>query len=71
VWLEGLGKLKKKCNDFIGNRNRELPACNIVPQQTTLPRAPLRKITTAKESTTFNNYFSVSKFLMRWMGLIK
>jgi hypothetical protein len=36
--LEGLGQLKKS-ND-IGNRTRHLPACNIVPQSTTLPRAP-------------------------------
>jgi hypothetical protein len=30
----------EKSNDFIGNRNNDLPACSIVPQQTTLPRAP-------------------------------
>jgi hypothetical protein len=34
--LEGLGKLKKS-ND-IGTRTRDLPACSIVPQPTTLPR---------------------------------
>jgi hypothetical protein len=39
VLLEGLGKLKNP-NDLIGNRTRDLPACSIVPQQTTLPRAP-------------------------------
>jgi hypothetical protein len=38
--LEGLDKLKKKSNDLIGNRTRDLPACSIVPQPTTLPRAP-------------------------------
>jgi hypothetical protein len=38
VWLEGLVQLKKS-NDLIGNRNRDLPACSIVPQPTTLPRA--------------------------------
>jgi hypothetical protein len=38
VRLEGLGKLKKI--HFIGIRSRYLPACNIVPQPTTLPRAP-------------------------------
>jgi hypothetical protein len=37
--LEGLGQLKKS-KDLIGNRNRDLPACCIVPQLTTLPRAP-------------------------------
>jgi hypothetical protein len=40
VRLEGLGKLKKKSNDLIGNQTRDLPACSIVPQPTTLPRAP-------------------------------
>jgi hypothetical protein len=36
--LEGLGKLKK-FNDLIENRTHDLPACSIVPQLTTLPRA--------------------------------
>jgi hypothetical protein len=40
--LEGLGKLKLKKNDDIGNRIRDLPACSIVPQKTKLPRAPLK-----------------------------
>jgi hypothetical protein len=40
VRLEGLGKLKKKIH-LIGTRTRDLPACSsIVPQSTTLPRAP-------------------------------
>jgi hypothetical protein len=30
----------EKFNDLIGNRTRHLPACNIVPQPTILPRAP-------------------------------
>jgi hypothetical protein len=36
------GKIRsiEKSNDLIGNRNRDLPACSIVPQQTTLPRFP-------------------------------
>jgi hypothetical protein len=37
VRLEGLGKLKKK--HLIGTRSRDFPACSIVPQSTTLPRA--------------------------------
>jgi hypothetical protein len=37
--MEGLSKLKKS-NDLIGNRAHDLPACSIVPQPTTLPRAP-------------------------------
>jgi hypothetical protein len=39
VRLEGLGQLKKS-NDLIGYRTRDLQACSIVPQPTTLPRAP-------------------------------
>jgi hypothetical protein len=39
VRLEGLGRLKKKSDDLIGKRTRDLPACSIVPQPTTLPRA--------------------------------
>jgi hypothetical protein len=42
--LEGLGKLKKS-NDLIGIRTRDLPACSVVPQPTTLPRAPIITIT--------------------------
>jgi hypothetical protein len=38
--LEGLGILKKS-HHLIGNRTRDLPACSIVPQQTTLLRAPI------------------------------
>jgi hypothetical protein len=37
VRLEGLGQLKK-FNDLIGIRTRDLTACSIVPQPTTLPR---------------------------------
>jgi hypothetical protein len=38
VRLEGLGKLKKI--HVIGTRSRDLPACSVEPQPTTLPRAP-------------------------------
>jgi hypothetical protein len=38
VRLEGLGQLQNV--HLIGTRSRDLPACSIVPQQTTLPRAP-------------------------------
>jgi hypothetical protein len=40
VRLEGLGQLKKS-NEFIGIRTRDLPACSIVSQPTTLPHAPV------------------------------
>jgi hypothetical protein len=36
VRLEGLRKLKDS-NDFIGTLTRDIPACSIVPQPTTLP----------------------------------
>jgi hypothetical protein len=39
VRLEGLGKLKKSTSS--GIRSRELPACSVVPQPTTLPRTLL------------------------------
>jgi hypothetical protein len=29
----------EKSSDFIGNRTHDLPACSIIPQPTTLPRA--------------------------------
>jgi hypothetical protein len=38
VQLEGLGKLKKSTSS--GTQTGDLPACSIVPQPTTLPRAP-------------------------------
>jgi hypothetical protein len=40
VRLKGLGQLRKIITLF-GNRTRDLPACSIVPQLTTLPRAPV------------------------------
>jgi hypothetical protein len=39
VRLEGLGQLKKI--HLIGIRTHNLPVCSIVPQPTTLPRAPM------------------------------
>jgi hypothetical protein len=38
--LEVLDQLKKKSNYLNGTRTRYFTACNIVPQATTLPRAP-------------------------------
>jgi hypothetical protein len=40
VRLEGLGKLNK-FNEFIRKRARDLSACSIVPELTTLQRAPI------------------------------
>jgi hypothetical protein len=42
VLLEELRKLEKKSNGLIRNRTRNFPACNIVPQISTLSRAPSR-----------------------------
>jgi hypothetical protein len=42
VRQEGLGQFKKI--HLIGTRTRDLPACSIVPQPTTLPRAPATNI---------------------------
>jgi hypothetical protein len=39
--LEGLSKLGKKKIHLIVIRTRDLPACSIVPQPSTLLRAPL------------------------------
>jgi hypothetical protein len=47
VRLEGLGQLKKS-NYLIGNLTRDLPDCTIVPQPTTLPRAPCKSICNMK-----------------------
>jgi hypothetical protein len=43
VRLEGIGNLKK-FSDLTGNGTRNLSACSIVPQLTTLPCAPYNNI---------------------------
>jgi hypothetical protein len=50
--VEGLGKFKKSI-DLIGLKTRDLSACSIVPQPTTLPRAPLKVAKTSDISRTF------------------
>jgi hypothetical protein len=45
VRLEGLSK-RKKSNDLIGSRTRDLPARSIVPHATTQPRALFSNTTT-------------------------
>jgi hypothetical protein len=49
VWINSrtisaAGRIRsiEKCNDLIGNRNRDRPACSIVPQLTMLPLAPCK-----------------------------
>jgi hypothetical protein len=36
----------EKLNYLIGNRTRDLPACNVAPQPTTLRRAPIFRVDT-------------------------
>jgi hypothetical protein len=42
--LEGLAQTEKS-NDLIWNGTRDLPACSIVPQPITIPRAPKKWVT--------------------------
>jgi hypothetical protein len=37
----------------MGNRTRDLPACSIVPQPTTLPRTPVAKVMTVNKVRTW------------------
>jgi hypothetical protein len=72
VRLEGLGQLKKKIH-LIGTRTRDLPACSIVPEPTTLPRAPqlyLYKIE-INEMTTVRNIFDLiyDELLCKFMNM--
>jgi hypothetical protein len=41
-----VGRIKsiEKFSDLIGNRTRDLPASSIVPQPTTVPRAPRKRV---------------------------
>jgi hypothetical protein len=50
----------KKSSDLIGNWTRDLPACRIVPEPTTLPREVLMVLTT--RSTIFWNVILCSLF---------
>jgi hypothetical protein len=45
----GRVRLIEKSNDLIGIRTRYLPACSIVLQPTTLPRAPILKLILGKQ----------------------
>jgi hypothetical protein len=53
VRLEVLGQLKKT-NDLIGIRTRDLPACSIVPQPTTLLHTPQGTVNTDFIKVIFN-----------------
>jgi hypothetical protein len=57
----------KNCNDTIGNRTRNLPACSAVPQPTALTRAPTYTIRTANPSKD-KRFFSSPKLPYRLWG---
>jgi hypothetical protein len=61
VRLEGLGQTEKS-DDFIGNGNRDLPACSIMPQPTTLPRGPLLTYTEGVSSVVAASVGPAPKF---------
>jgi hypothetical protein len=48
------GKIRsiEKCNGLIGNATRDLPACSVVPQPTTLPGAPVLQSLPTKQIYT-------------------
>jgi hypothetical protein len=66
--LEGLGQLKKKIH-LIGTRTRDFPVCSIVPQPTTLPRAPFVFYCTVQKasstSTSKRIYFEHKNWCFR------
>jgi hypothetical protein len=51
-----------KFNDLSGNRTRYLPSCSIVPEPTTLPRAPIHVIVWNISKYTMK---SISKYNMK------
>jgi hypothetical protein len=57
--LEGLGQLKK-CNNLIGIGTRDIPACSIVPQPTTLSCA-----------STFVSYINIVIILYTFINSIQ
>jgi hypothetical protein len=57
VRLEGFDKLKTS-DEFIGNRNRDVPACSIVPQRTT-QRLPPDTVYNVIEKQKRNKFISV------------
>jgi hypothetical protein len=61
VRLKGLSQLKKS-SDIIGIWTRDLPACSIVPQPTTLPRAPNLEMTGQYLQYELNRYEEAVSF---------
>jgi hypothetical protein len=62
VRLEGLGKVKKLI-DLHRPQTHNLPACNIVPQLTTLPHAPIKHIVYRYSESGFHAPPAVSSVL--------
>jgi hypothetical protein len=54
--LEGLGKLKKKIH-LIGTQTRDLSACSLKPQPTTLLRVPVHAPTQDKIDDMKDSFF--------------
>jgi hypothetical protein len=50
-----------KSNDLIENRTRDLPACSIVPQPTTLPRVSANSHLTRQYSQPLTDHFQIRK----------
>jgi hypothetical protein len=75
-----LGKLET-FNDLIRTRTRYLPACSIVPQPTTLPRAPDSAVTPAQNKwelflpSPFQPHFLEIHWqqhvCVKWLGLLR
>jgi hypothetical protein len=64
VRLQELGKLKKIY--LIGTQSRDLPACSIVPQPTTLPRASQPKRTVLKSHILRMSYLYSLRIIALW-----
>jgi hypothetical protein len=64
-----LRKLKKKRSDLIGKRTRDILACNIQPQPTTLPSALLHY--TTKEESNILHILTELKILERAFKRLK
>jgi hypothetical protein len=61
-----LGRLElKKSNDHIGNRNRDLPACSIVPHPTMLTHASQYHYGFVSKSRQISFKYHVSKIILR------
>jgi hypothetical protein len=65
--LSAAGRIRsiEKSNNLIGIRTRDLSACRIVPQPTTLPRAPNAK-DVHEEMFPVGSVCRVKRFTTRW-----